>query len=76
MHNLSPRYTVAEVAVKLEVEKEIARGLMKFLMEVGLCEWKGDRKSDGPGKAEHVYSFKDGYEKRLQEMLEESTLSS
>lgn len=65
------RYTVAEVAERLGVDREVARGLVRFLSDadVGLAEFRGERRPDGRGKAEHVYEFSEGFEARLAEFL-------
>lgn len=70
------RYTVAEIADKLGVERETARGFVKFLVELKLVDFKGERPSEsGRGKAQHVYEFADGYEKVLTARLKRAELT-
>jgi len=71
-----PRFTISEVAQKLDVEKDIARGLVKFLEAVFEAEPMGDRPSvSGRGRAEGVYEFRDGFEKRIEKRLEKAILT-
>lgn len=63
---MSNRLTVTEISERLDVDKEEARGLVRYLVAVGLVELKGERKPEsGRGKAENVYSFEVGFEKIL-----------
>lgn len=73
------RYTITEVAEKLGVDREVARGLVRFLTDanVGLAEMKGDR-APAPGKsgrAEKVYEFVEGFERSLAELLTQAELT-
>lgn len=71
---MNPRYTIAEIADRLNTGKEIARGLIRFLVAEGLAENKGERKN-GRGRAEIVYSFVSDYEKTLASKLKEGKLT-
>jgi predicted ArsR family transcriptional regulator len=72
----NPRYTVNEVAEKLDVEREVARGLVRFLVDKHLASLRGERKPEsGRGKAENVYSFADDFEKRLGMLLKRAALT-
>lgn len=62
------RYTIAEVADKLHVEKDLARGLVKFLEHYGDAEAMGTRPL-ARGRAETVYEFREGFEKRMMQRL-------
>jgi predicted ArsR family transcriptional regulator len=66
---MKARFTTAEVAQILNVEKEEARHLIKFLEVSEMAKCMGERPSEGRGKSEKVYSFDEGYEKRLCGML-------
>lgn len=64
------RLSVVEIADKLGVDREVARGLVRYLVEVGLAQFRGERRAQGSrGKAEHVFSFTVGYEAELVEKL-------
>ena len=74
--SMNPRYTVNDVAEKLDVEREVARGLVRFLVDKHLASLRGERKPEsGRGKAENVYSFADDFEKRLGMMLKRASLT-
>jgi len=72
----NPRFTVTEVAEKLDVDREVARGLIRFLVERDLSSLQGERKPEsGRGKAENVYAFADDFEKRLATILKRAELT-
>lgn len=58
------RYTIAEIAEKLGVDKEHARGLVKYLVAVKLVSEMGVRRAES-GRGENLYSFVDEFEKVL-----------
>lgn len=68
------RLTVSEIADRLDVEKEDARGFIHFLIARGLADCMGDRKPVGRGKPEKVYSFVTGFEKLLVANLKRAGL--
>lgn len=69
------RLTTAEVAGRLGVDREVARGLIHFLVELGLAEFKGERPPEtGRGKAQHVFEFVEGFEKQLADTLKKAKL--
>lgn len=73
---MQPRFTVAEIAERLQVDREIARGLVRFLSEINLALVKGERKPDnGRGKAETVYAFEEDYANTLVDVLKEAKLT-
>lgn len=70
------RYTVAEIAEALQVEKDTARGLVRFLEEIGEAQNMGTRPaSAGKGRAENVYELSEGFEVRLCDFLEDARLT-
>lgn len=70
------RHTVADVAEKLGVEIDIARGLVKFLVEAGLAERVGQRQPEsGRGAPADVFSFVEGYERALAQTLKRAELA-
>lgn len=71
---MNPRFSVADVADRLNVGREEARGLVRFLVAAGLAEFKGERRSEGRGKAEHVYAFVDDFERLLASKLKRAKL--
>lgn len=67
---MANRYSISDVAEKLSVEKETARGLVKFLEAKGLAEYKGDRKPENRrGALESVYSFSEDFEMATAQLL-------
>jgi hypothetical protein len=71
------RHTVADVAEKLRVDKELARGLVKLLVHLELATPRGERRPEsGRGRAEDVFEFEEGYEKELLRFLVEAELSA
>lgn len=58
------RYTIAEIAEKLGVAKEHARGLVKYLVADKLVSEMGVRRADS-GRGENLYAFADQFEKVL-----------
>lgn len=70
------RHTISDVADALQVEKDAARGLVKFLETVGLARPMGERPPvNGLGRAEKVYEMVEGYEGKLCDLLEAAKLS-
>lgn len=70
------RFTVAEVAEKLGIEREVTRGLVKFMVEAKIVEFKGERAPEnGRGKPQHVYEFSDGFDRALASMLKRANLT-
>lgn len=69
---MTERFTIAELAAHLNVDREIVRGLIRFLIAVDLADQKGERRLEGGrGKAEHVYSFRENFDGRLVEILKD-----
>lgn len=69
-------FTVAEVADKLKVERETARGLVRILTEVGLAKCRGERApANGRGAAQKAYQFEEGYEKAFVALLNRAKLA-
>ena len=54
------RLTLAEIAQRLETDKETVRGIVKFLVEKQMAQKVGERKS-ARGAAEAVFAFNDGF---------------
>ena len=70
------RFTIAEIAARLDVEKETARGLVKYLEAFGAAMPMGARAPvNGRGRAEVVFEFREGFEKRLAKELEKAKLA-
>jgi predicted ArsR family transcriptional regulator len=70
------RHTIADVAEKLSVSVDVARGLVRFLVEVGFAERVGQRQPPmGRGAPADVYSFGEGYEKALARLLKRAALT-
>ena len=70
------RYTIAEVAEKLELEREVARGLVKLLLHLELATDMGTRPHEsGRGRAEAVYHFNQDFEQHVAEFLRRGELS-
>jgi hypothetical protein len=64
------RLTTTEIATKLNAtDRDAVYGLMKFLVACNLAENCGVRKSSGRGRGESVYSFTDGFEKKVATLL-------
>lgn len=71
-----PRYTIFEVAKRLNVEREDARGLVRFLVSIGLAQLMGERRPEGGrGSAEKVYVFADNFEQTLCTTLTQARLT-
>lgn len=68
------RYTIVDIAEKLGVEKENARGLVRYLVAEQLAQEMGVRKGEAGGRGENVYSFVDGFEKTLAARLRRARL--
>lgn len=66
------RYTIADVAIRVGVEKDLARGLVKFLEHFGEAVAMGTRPVER-GRAETVYEFRGGFEARTKTRLERIT---
>jgi predicted ArsR family transcriptional regulator len=70
------RHTIADVAKKLDVSVEVARGLVRFLVEAGFATRVGQRQAaGGRGAPADVFSFTDGYEQALAQLLRRAALS-
>lgn len=70
------RYTVADIAEKLEIDIEAARGLIKFLVEIGVAALMGERRpANGMGRAQNVYQFKDDFESLVAKRLQAGKLN-
>lgn len=70
------RHTIADVAEKLGCSVDIARGLVRFLVEAGFAERVGQRQPmTGRGAPADVYSFGQGYEKALAQLLKRAALT-
>jgi predicted ArsR family transcriptional regulator len=73
---MQPRFTVAEIAERLKVDREIARGLVRFLSEIEIALIKGERKPEnGRGRSETVYAFEEDFENTLVDVLKEAKLT-
>jgi hypothetical protein len=60
------RLSTAEIAERLQIEVDVARGLVKLLVGWGLVRPVGERPSrTGRGRAEGVFMFVEGYEEDL-----------
>lgn len=68
------RYTVGEVAEKLDISKDAARGLIKFLVEIGVARLRGERPS-ARGRGEYVYSLSDGIDTLVAARLRRAHLA-
>ncbi len=55
--------------MRIGVEKDLARGLVKFLEHFGEAEAMGTRPIER-GRAETVYEFRQGFEERVRKRLE------
>lgn len=75
---MGARFTIDEVAIKLGVSLETARGLVRYLVESGdLAQNRGVRLPEsGRGRGAIVYSFVDGFEKQLATQLRRAKLTS
>lgn len=72
----SPVYTIAEVAERLGVEVEAARGAVKFLVSAGIAQDRGKRRPEGGrGASASVYSFTEGYATRAAEIFTAAKLA-
>jgi len=70
------RFTVADVAEKLGVDVDVARGFVKFLVEVHLAKRVGSRQPPtGRGAPADVFVFGEGYEKSLVQLLKRASLA-
>lgn len=59
-------YTVLELAEAWSIDRDLARGLVKFLVAIGAATERGKRAPDGGrGRAETIYGFADGYDALL-----------
>lgn len=58
--------------MRIGVEKDLARGVVKFLEHFGDAEAMGTRPVER-GRAETVYEFRDGFEARMAARLERIT---
>lgn len=56
--------TVSEVATTLGLDLEVARGLIRFLREIGAVEHRGLRKDKGGGRGADVFDFPEDVDKR------------
>ncbi len=66
------RYSVAEVAAKLNVDMTAALGLIRFLSDrdVALDKAHGSRHFEGKrGRGPSVYSFVEGFEEKMAAWL-------
>lgn len=66
---MAARYTVAEVAKRLIVDREVARGLVRFVVAVGLARECGLRYTSGVPAGEKVYEFDGGWEEGMKKVL-------
>ena len=63
---MSARYTVAEIAERLGVDRESARGFVRFALDASLVTDRGVRTPErGRTGTEKVYSFASEFEKEL-----------
>lgn len=68
------RYTLAEISDRLAVDKEEARGLLKFLVALNVAEMCGARRNEKGGRGENVYLFREGYDKIVAARLRRGDL--
>jgi len=69
------RYTVNDLAEKLQVDPEIARGLMKFWESSGHAVTVCMRAPElGRGRAQKVYEIRDGFRRALSEAFDKAGL--
>lgn len=68
------RHTIAEVAERLSVPSETARGLVMLLVEKKIIEPVGV-KPITRGRSANVYEFPDGYEQHVAQVLLEAQLT-
>lgn len=62
--------SISEFAEKLQVERNIAYGFVRFLLALGLVELKGVRQSEsGKGKGENVYILSEEIEKKMTKIV-------
>lgn len=74
---MKERFTVAEVAQRLGVGREMARGLVAFIVAVGGAECMGERKhATSRGGLEKVYQFADGFENEIATRLRDANLTA
>ena len=73
---MKPRWTVGQIGERLEVERETARGLVKFLEDRGYARAMGERRpASGLGRAEKVYEFAEGFHRMISEILGDADLT-
>ncbi len=65
---MAKRLTVAQVAERLGVSSEVARGMVGLFVVKGIITPAG-MKPLKIGRAANVYEFPDGYEQRALELL-------
>jgi predicted ArsR family transcriptional regulator len=62
--------TIPEIAQVLDLPKEAAVGLVKFLGALGLASFRGERPSPtGRGKGAHVYQIAEGAGAAVADMI-------
>lgn len=60
------RRTIDEIADMLKVRRDSAAGLVKFLVELDIARFRGERPSpSGRGKGAYVYDFPEGAGKQV-----------
>lgn len=63
-------YTVQELADKLGIDRDLAYGLVRYLVHAKLAKFRGERPNpSGKGKGAHVYEIVDGAGKRLAAII-------
>lgn len=70
---LMARYTIREVGEKLGVEKDVAQGVVKLLVEHAIIRQVGVRKMPS-GPAPNVYEFSDGHEEKIADLFRRAQL--
>lgn len=69
------RFSIRELSEKTNVDIESARGLVKFLTEIGACEHMGERKNENSrGAREGIYMLHPNYEHSLVRTLRAARL--
>lgn len=63
--------TASEIADILQIDRDVARGLIRFLREMRFLTDRGRRKPTrgGPGRGEDIYDFPDDLPTRVAEIL-------
>jgi len=64
------RYTILDAATAWDVDKDLARGVVKLLEHLDLAAAMGERRPEnGRGRPEVVYEFRENYAQQLAQFL-------